>query len=92
LRICSNSRSSAASNPHSKATAYPCFSTKAAAIPNSAGPGYPTSSTAIIPTPSGFPRDTVTPDVSECNRIPASCRPTSNAINPCAPSCAIVTT
>src|SRR6478735_7960763 len=43
-----------------------------------------------MPTPVGFPRLTVRPLVSECRRIPESCRPVSRATRPCPPSCAMV--
>ena len=44
-----------------------------------------------MPGPLLRPFDTVSPDVSECSRIPASRRPLSSAATPCAPSWAIVT-
>ena len=40
----------------------------------------------------GRPAETVSPEVSECSRIPDSRRPAASATSPCAPSCAIVTT
>src|SRR3954453_9256233 len=45
-----------------------------------------------MPGPWGRPTDTVTPEVSECSRIPLRRRPVSSAAMPCAPSCTIVTT
>src|SRR6185437_3373957 len=44
-----------------------------------------------MPKPYGFPYETVTPEVSACNRIPVSLRPVSSAATACPPSCAIVT-
>src|SRR6476469_1369585 len=45
-----------------------------------------------MPGPRGRPRETVSPEVSECSRIPLRRRPVSTAATPCAPSWAIVTT
>src|SRR5215218_1399140 len=45
-----------------------------------------------MPGPVGLPTETVTPDVSECSRIPVSRRPVSSAASAWPPSWAIVTT
>ena len=45
-----------------------------------------------MPGPVGRPAETVSPDVSECSRMPDSRRPAARATRPWAPSCAIVTT
>ena len=42
------------------------------------------------PGPVGRPRETVTPDVSECSRMPLSCLPTSAATSACPASWAVV--
>src|SRR5882757_3344840 len=44
-----------------------------------------------MPRPYGFPRETVSPEVSECRRIPSSRRPDSRATRPWPPSWAMVT-
>ncbi len=64
----------------------------AAAKPSTAGPVYPANAVATMPGPRGFPDDTVTPDVSLCNRMPDSLRPTNAATSACEPSCACVIT
>src|SRR5215831_10632135 len=43
-----------------------------------------------MPAPLRLPRDTVSPEVSECSRIPSSRRPLSTEMRACPPSCAIV--
>jgi len=43
-----------------------------------------------MPGPVRLPRDTVSPEVSECSRIPSSRRPLSTETRACPPSCAIV--
>ena len=45
-----------------------------------------------MPSPVGRPADTVSPEVSECSRIPDRRRPAASATSPCAPSWAMVTT
>src|SRR4051812_37216605 len=45
-----------------------------------------------MPSPVGRPAETVSPDVSECSRMPDRRRPAARATSPCAPSWAIVTT
>src|SRR3954468_7457314 len=45
-----------------------------------------------MPGPVGRPAETVSPEVSECSRIPDSRRPAARATAPWAPSWAIVTT
>src|SRR4051794_12946874 len=44
-----------------------------------------------MPRPVGRPAETVSPEVSECRRMPDSRRPAARATAPCAPSWAIVT-
>ena len=45
-----------------------------------------------MPAPVGRPAETVSPEVSECSRMPDSRRPVARATSPCAPSWAMVTT
>src|SRR5918993_739981 len=45
-----------------------------------------------MPRPVGRPEETVSPEVSECSRMPDSRRPAASATTPCAPSWAMVTT
>ena len=45
-----------------------------------------------MPSPVGRPAETVSPEVSECSRMPDSRRPAASATSPCAPSWAMVTT
>src|SRR5690242_20079290 len=45
-----------------------------------------------MPGPRGFPIDTVTPELSECSRMPASRRPVRNATTACPASWTIVET
>ncbi len=44
-----------------------------------------------MPGPLGRPLETVSPDVSECSRMPCRRRPVNNAATPWAPSWVIVT-
>ena len=43
-----------------------------------------------MPRPLGRPADNVSPEVSECRRMPVSLRPVSTAASACPPSWAIV--
>src|SRR5690349_21394503 len=83
---------SSATAAHNSAVMCPIASSPAPPSPSSDGVTYPADAVTIIPTPYGLPRETVTPDVSECSRIPCNCRPVTNAAKACPASCAIVTT
>ena len=94
-RSCGSAAAAAPSSStasHSTASACRSRSRAAAPSPSSAGPTYPANAVTTMPGPVGFPRETVSPEVSECSRMPDSRRPLSSAATPCAPSWAIVTT
>ncbi len=51
---------------------------------------YPASAVTTMPGPLRRPRDTVSPDVSACSRMPSRRRPDSSEAAACPLSCAIV--
>jgi len=90
LRIARNDASSSTRNAHSSSVTWCVASSTAAPAPSSGGVTYPANAVSTIPGPDPRPRDTVSPDVSECSRIPSSRRPLSTETSACPPSCAIV--
>lgn len=51
---------------------------------------YPAAAVRIMPGPRGLPLVRVTPEVSECRRMPSSLRRVSSATSACPPSWAMV--
>src|SRR5438067_5815278 len=90
LRIITSTAASSTSAPHSSSVIRPAASSPAPATPSSDGVRYPASSENTMPGPVGRPRVRVSPDVSECSRIPRSRRPARTATSACPPSWAMV--
>lgn len=90
LRTASSVTASAASSSDSSSVMRCAASSQAAPTPSSDGAGYPAIVVSTIPGPSRLPRETVSPEVSACSRMPCSRRPVSSEASACPPSCAMV--
>ena len=91
LRIMTSMASSSATATQSSRVIRLPPSSQAPASPTSGGATYPASRVRIMPGPVGRPAESVSPEVSECSRMPCSLRPVSRATRACPPSCAMVT-
>src|SRR6266581_2692074 len=90
LRIITSTASSSASASHSSMVIRPAASSAAPATPTSDGVRYPASRENTTPGPVGRPRVRVSPEVSECSRMPRRRRPARTATSAWPPSCAMV--